>query len=76
MQGEITDFAQNICGCDYYIIHLHRGNIASLHYSKYSTCCIKAIVCSIRYFNGHKCKVAFFPVKTYATSTITNDTCT
>ena len=32
-----------------------------LHYSTYSTCCIKATMHSIRYFNSRKNQVAFFP---------------
>ena len=38
-------------GCGYYIILLLRGNYTLLHCSTLSTCCIKATVCSIRYFN-------------------------
>ena len=37
----ISDFPNNICGCDFYIIHLLCVNYTSLHYSTLSTC-IKA----------------------------------
>ena len=39
MRDTIIDFAR---GCDYYIIGLFCGNYMLLHYSTYSTCCIKA----------------------------------
>ena len=53
----IIDFAQNIWGCNYYIILLLCGNYASSHCSTLSTCCIRATVCSIRYFNWQKSHV-------------------
>ena len=55
----VIDFPQSICGYDYYIIHLLCKNYTSLHCSILSTCCIKATVHSIRYFNWQKNQVAF-----------------
>ena len=37
VQFLIIDFLQNICGCDYYIIHLLYGNHTSLHCSMLCT---------------------------------------
>ena len=50
----IIDFAQNICGCNYYIIHLLSRNYMSLHCSMLSTYCIKATAHSTRYCNWQK----------------------
>ena len=54
----IIDFPQNICDDDYYIICLLCGNYMSLHCSMLSTCCNKATVPSVRYFNWQKNWVA------------------
>ena len=60
MRDAIIHFAQNISGCDYYIINWFCGNIMSVQYTyfAYSTH-IEAIVCSISYFNCPKYMVAF-----------------
>ena len=38
------------------------GNYMSSHYSTLSTCCIKATVCSIRYFNRQRVGLLFDPI--------------
>ena len=55
----IIDFPQNICDDEYYIIRLLYGNYTLVHCSMLSTCCIKATVPSIRYFNWQKNRVTF-----------------
>ena len=59
VQFLIINFPQNICDDDCYIIRLLCGNYTSLHWSMLSTCCIKATVPSIRYFDWQKSRVAF-----------------
>ena len=58
MNGAVFDNL-NICCYDYYIIRLPCGNYTSLHCAMLSTCCIKAAVPPIRYFNWRKTRVAF-----------------
>ena len=60
VQFLIIDFPQNICDYDYSTIRLLCGNYTLLHCSMLSTCCIKATVPSIRYFNWQKKLGCFF----------------
>ena len=58
----IIEFPQNICDNDYYIIRFLCGNYMSLYCSMLSTCCMKATVPSIRYFNWQKIGLLFHPI--------------
>ena len=59
VQVLVIGFAQNIRGCDYFTILLFCKNYISSHCSMLSSCWIKAIVCSIRYFNWQKFRLLF-----------------